>query len=169
MEPKKFFFTISLALSFGRVAANDPCPFNSQCECFEASFAFVGVGAFCRTSSPRGYRPAWPPVAGDRPSRLAARPAWPPPACSGWPPVPPDRPSLLAACPPWPPSVFVISLEGSLFQMAAQCKRMIVNITIFELPPFVTTSEGVHLMAAQVKLQMNFKCINLVLLKWTKI
>ena len=24
-------------------------------------------------------------------------------------------------------------------------------------------------MAAQVKLQMNFKCINLVLLKWTKI
>jgi len=86
-----------------------------------------------------------------------------------WPPVPPDRPSLLAACPAWPPSVFVISLEGSLSQMAAQCKRMIVNITIFELPPFVTTCEGVHLMAAQVKLQMNFKCINLVLLKWTKI
>ena len=78
-------------------------------------------------------------------------------------------PSLLAACPPWPPSVFVISLEGSLSQMAAQCKRMIVNITIFELPPFVTTCKGMHLMAAQVKLQMNFKCINLVLLKWTKI
>jgi len=73
-------------------------------------------------------------------------------ACSGWPPVPPDRPSLLAACPAWPPSVFVISLEGSLSQMAAQCKRMIVNITIFELPPFVTTCEVVHLMAARVKL-----------------
>ena len=36
-----------------------------------------------------GLCAAWPPVAGDRPSRLAARPAWPP--------IPPGRLSRLAA------------------------------------------------------------------------